>query len=670
MKQKISWNIPRGDLAVPRALTDAGLAPLLAAVLSSRGFDTVESARDFLAGRESFLDVRLDDLDRAASRIREAVEKREKVAVFGDYDVDGVTATCLMTELLRSLGLDCTPYIPDRISEGYGMNIPAVEKLALSGVTLIVSVDCGITAAAEASRAKELGCDIVITDHHECQSGLPEAAAVVDPKRGGSGHDLAGVGVAFMVACAVTGRPDDMLREYSDLVAVGTVADVMPLDGINRAVVRAGLEKLENDPREGLRALLHEAGADQKRITATSVGFSIAPRLNAAGRMGQTRKALELLLERDGAAAAQLAAELCELNRERQDAEHEIWLEAQSMLRSHPEGRPIVLVGEDWHPGVVGIVASRLSESWGLPSVMICLDGDRGKGSCRSCPGFNIFEALTACSEHLDGFGGHALAAGLTISRENIPAFEEALARYYAENPPSEPPGLDIDLRIDDLSMLSISGVRSLDQLEPCGSGNPRPRMCTVAARLESLCEMGGGRHLRMTVSRGRQRAECVFFSHTGSELGLRAGDVVDIAFYPQVNEFRARCSVQLVLTDIRKHDPRGLCARVLSGGLPEYGEAGLILPEREDFAALWRHIRSRGGTVSGTLDELLIALAPSGLGPGTACAALRVFFEAGLVSLGESGGVITASQIQTVKKADLSEAPFMRALTEQAHRR
>ena len=246
---------------------------------------------------------------------------------------------------------------------------------------------------------------------------------------------------------------------------------------------------------------------------------------------------------------------------------------------------------------------------------------------------------------------------------------EQALADYYAAHPPAEPPGLELDLRIDDLSLLSIDGVRSLDLLEPCGSGNPRPRLCIVGAKLESLCTMGGGRHLRMSVSRLDQRAECVFFSHTDSELGLHPGDTVDIAFYPQINEYRSRQSVQLVLTDIRRSDPRPLCARLLRGELPEYGESALVIPDRDDFAALWRHLRARGGAVSGSLDELLIALAPAGIGSARSCAALRVFAELGLVELSLGGGQISAKQLITREKANLASAPMMRALAGAAGR-
>ncbi|MGI6028670.1 MAG: single-stranded-DNA-specific exonuclease RecJ [Candidatus Heteroscillospira sp.] len=674
MKQKIKWNIPRGETAIPRELTDAGLNPLLAAMLCSRGITGAQEALAFIYGANciSLSEMDFTDLDKACDRIRLAVRNGEKCAVFGDYDVDGITSTCLMTDFLRNhMGLNCISYIPDRIEEGYGLNTAAVKSLAEQGVKLIVTVDCGITAMEETAYAKSLGVDMIITDHHECQEHLPDAAAVVDPKRDGScheGHALAGVGVAFRLACALSGDTQAMLKEYADLVAVGTVADVMPLTGFNRAVVKAGLRKLSDDPRPGIGALLHETGMDARRASATTVGFTLAPRLNAAGRLGCAWRAAELLMAADSDTAARLAAELCELNRSRQDMEHEIWNQAREMLKSHPAGRPIVLVAENWHQGVVGIVASRLAETYSLPTVMICLDGNRGKGSCRSCGSFNLFDALSACSPYLESFGGHALAAGLNISRENIPAFEQALADYYRDNPPAEPPSLELDLRIDDPEMLSIDCVRSLDMLEPCGNGNPRPRLCIVNARLDSIIPMGGGRHLRLGITKRGQRLECVFFSHTEKELGLKAGELVDIAFYPQINEYRSRVSVQLILTDIRPSDQQKLCSRLLQGYAPEYGEAGDILPGRRDFAACWRYLESLGGHLRCAQGEIDYVLHPLGLPSAVLCAVLRVFSEVGLLRLNIDGDKIEITQAHTRGKADLNAAPFMKTLSAAAN--
>ena len=669
MKQKMIWNIPRGPVVVPGELTAAGLTPLLAAILYARGITSAAQAQRFLsgAGDAALTQIRLDDLDKACTRIRLAAERGEKCAVFGDYDVDGITSTCLMTDYLhRHMHLDCISYIPDRIEEGYGVNTGAIQSLAAQGVTLIITVDCGITAAQETEFARSLGVDMVITDHHECQEQLPRAYAVVDPKRSPdpeNGHALAGVGVAFKLACALHGSEEAMLDEYADLVAVGTVADVMPLTGFNRAIVRTGLKKLSENPRPGIGAILREIGIDARRANATTVGFTLAPRLNAAGRLGCAFRAADLLMAQAPDEAARLAAELCELNRSRQDMEHEIWQQACRMLKDHPANSPIVLVAENWHQGVVGIVASRLAESYSLPTIMICLDGDKGKGSCRSYGGFNLFEALSACAPYLDSFGGHALAAGLNISRDKIPAFTQAFTDYYRKNLPTEPPSIDLDLRIDDPAMLSIDCVRSLELLEPCGNGNPRPRLCIINAVLDNVIPMGGGRHLRLNISKRGVHLECVYFSHTEQELGLRAGDRVDVAFYPQINEYRSRISVQLIVTDIRRYDTQALCSRLLNGQPPEFGEGADILPNRSDFARLWRYLSRCGGTVELPCSALSCSFTSAGLPPAMACAMLRIFAETGLLELEADGEVIRLKQTKTQGKADLAAAPLMQAL-------
>ncbi|MGE4353818.1 MAG: single-stranded-DNA-specific exonuclease RecJ [Oscillospiraceae bacterium] len=671
MKQQIKWNIPPGKIVIPRDMLDAGLTPLLSAILHSRGIHSADEAKNFLSSDDDYLQSSpaLEDIDKAMQRIRMAAKNGETVAVFGDYDVDGITSTCLMTDFLRrNMNIECIPYIPDRIEEGYGLNREAIRTLSDQGVTLIITVDCGITAIEETEFARSLGIDMIITDHHECQEKLPCAVAVVDPKRhsdSDAGHLLAGVGVAFTLACAIDGEPKKILNEYADLVAVGTVADVMPLIGENRFVVRAGLKKLMENPRPGFAALLREVGMEPRRISATTVGFTLAPRLNAAGRLGCAFRAAALLMEENRQNAEQLATSLCDLNRSRQEMEHEIWLQAQQMLEKHPPNEPIVLVAENWHQGIVGIVASRLAETYSLPAVMICLDGDCGKGSCRSYGSFNLFEALAACSGYLESFGGHALAAGLNITRKNIPAFRRAFAEYYKENLPAEAPSIDLDLRIDDLSLLSLDCVRSLDMLEPCGNGNPRPRLCIIAAKLENVCAMGGGRHIRLSIIKGGHRLECIYFSHTEKELGLRPGCTVDIAFYPQVNEYRSRMSVQLILIDIRKYNPLPLCRRILAGELPQYGEAHEVLPSRRDFAVLWRRLKGLGGTVSGSLDDILHALNNTELNPGKLCACITVFEETGLLKIKRDNDIITITQPEAQGKADLTASSYLCSLAE-----
>ena len=656
------WKILGQRAEQPDALLRAGCSPLLAAVLSVRGYDTPEKARAFLDVDASLLGDPglLEDMNNAVMRLQRAIDRRECVAVYGDYDVDGITSTCMLTDYLRRRGVPCRWYIPDRLEEGYGVNRAAIEKLRDSGVTLIVTVDCGVTTAEEAAYASEIGVDMIVTDHHECRDALPDAIAVVDPKRPDCNypsHDLAGVGVAFKLLCALEGSAEPILSRYADLVAVGTIADVMPLIGENRYIVKQGLEKLERDPRPGLRALIEEVGLAKKRVTATNVGFTLAPRLNASGRLGQVDSAVRLLLSDSPREAAGCAADLCQLNRDRQDLEAEIWQQAQEMLGPGAPDAPIVLAREAWHQGVIGIAASRLAEANNVPAIMICLDGEKGKGSCRSCSGFNLFEALSACSDYLEGFGGHALAAGLTIRRENIDAFRAAFTEYYRSHASECVSTLEIDLAVDSPALLTLECVEDLERIEPCGTGNPRPRLALMGAVLTELTPIGGGRHLRARLEAFGCQYDAVFFHQTQETLGVRVGDCVDAAFFPQINEFRQKRSVQLLLSDLRRHDGASAKA-ILRGELP----AGARAPQREEFAALWRALAGHGGTYRAEAGRFCAGLCPA-LPEETLCLCLKVLEELGLVRLRLDGEACAAERVPDAPKAELASSRLLAAL-------
>ena len=656
------WKIPYTQPEIPETLTAAGYAPLLAAMLHVRGIDTAEQAKAFLYGDATQLHdpMQLRGMDRAVERLRRAIETGEEVAVFGDYDVDGITSTCVLTDYLRSRGLQVRAYIPDRISEGYGLNPDAVRHLHRLGVTLIVSVDCGITAIEETRLANTIGMDVIITDHHECGGHLvPEAVAVVDPKQPECTYPnpgLAGVGVAFKLLCALEGGCAEMLRRYGDLVAIGTVADVMPLAGENRFLVSEGLRRINACPRPGSQALLEESGASGRPVTATTIGFTLAPRINAAGRLGETEIAAKLLLTEDTAEAAYYARALCDLNRRRQALEQQIWDEASERAEVFDPTQPLVLESDKWHQGVIGIAASRLSEAFHLPTVMIRFDGDRGKGSCRSFGGFNLYQALAACSEFLEGFGGHALAAGLTIRRENIAAFRRAFAEYYRENPATELPALDCDLRISDPSLLSMENVAALQLLEPCGTANPRPLLAMTAARLQSVTPIGGGKHLRLTLQKAGHMFDCVFFSCTLDALPVRPGEWVDAAFCPQINSFRGRSSVQLLISDLRRSDTPRLCAAILNRETTAAWDTVDLCPARQDFVKIYKSLR---GGISVTLSQLARALPPT-LHPATACICLRVLEELQLVRYAFDGETLTASPVDGCAKTDLSKSVLL----------
>ncbi len=657
MKEKV-WNIPLGA-AIPDELLRSGYSPLLAAVLASRGIRTAAAASAFLDGGGDTPDdpLLLTDIMPAIGRITRARQLGEKAAVYGDYDVDGITAGCLLTDYLRSIGLDTTLYIPDRLEEGYGLNTAAIEKLHSEGVRLIITVDCGVTAIEETEFASALGVDMIITDHHECQEELPNAVAVVDPKRHDSlypTHDLAGVGVAFKLVCAMDGDHKRMLERYSDLVAVGTVADVMPLTGENRRIIKAGLEKLRTNPRPGLAALMDEAGVDRSRISTMTIGFTLAPRINAAGRLGRVAHAAQLMMEQNSSRAARLAAELCEMNRERQRLEQEIWAQAMQSLGGTQPTSPIVLAGEGWHQGVIGIAASRLSEAFCVPAVMISLTDDKGKGSCRSYGGFNLFDALSECGELLDAFGGHILAAGLNIRRENVDAFREALSTYYQNHIPEQVEGLSLDLVVNDGALLSMECVESLDRLEPCGNANPRPNLCLLDGVLVGVTPIGGGKHVRLKIEKFGVYYECVWFSHRAEDLGLSEGDRVDLAFYPQINEFRSRRSVQLLVLDIRRADHCDACRCILQGG-----SADPLRLSRNELGRLWRSLAARSAPIVCSLSALS-ELEPR-LHPAKIALGLRIFNEVSLAQLRFDNDQIRLELTAADGKADLENSPAWR---------
>ncbi len=658
------WKIPYTPAVVPGELLKAGYSPLLSAVLNVRGLSCPEEAKAFLECSDALLGnpLMMTDMPQAVMRITRAIAMGEKVAVYGDYDVDGITSTCMLTDYLRKKGLECEYYIPDRMEEGYGLNTSAIAALQERGVSLIITVDCGVTTVEEAAFAAGLGVDMIVTDHHECREELPNVIAVVDPRRPDCNYpsrDLAGVGVAFKLLCALEGSAEKMLEEYSDLVAVGTIADVMPLVGENRYIVKHGLKKLMSSPRPGLRALIEEAGLGDRRITATNIGFTLAPRLNASGRLGQASMAAELLLTDSPRTAASRAADLCQLNRDRQMLETDIWREALDMIGDDKPTSPIVLSCETWHQGVIGIAASRLTEAFNVPAIMICLDGDRGKGSCRSCGGFNLFEALSACSEHLEGFGGHALAAGLTIKRENIPAFTKAIGEYYLENPGEGEKTLEIDLCVDSPELLTMKCVEDLELMEPCGTGNARASLCMTRAYLSSVTPIGGGRHLRLSVEKFGHSYECVFFSRTAEELGIRSGDWVDIAFFPQINEFRSRRSVQLLLSDLRIHKS-GLSDDILRGSIVPCQETSA--PSRDELGSLWRSIIHCGSRLTMAKTALLERLAPQ-MWDSRVCIGLKVFEELGLISLSFDGENISVSCPPFQGKVNLEDSEILKSL-------
>ena len=677
---KIAHPSPEGRAQLERA----GIPSLLACLLSARGVTEPEQAWKLLTpGEEPLLDpMLLKDMDRAVLRVGRALKTGELMAVYGDYDVDGITSTCLLTDCLTRLGGRVRSYIPDRLEEGYGLNEEAVLHLAQQGVTLIITVDCGITAAREVEFARELGIDVVITDHHECKQAIPEAAAVVDPHRPDCPYPfkgLAGVGVALKLAMAAAGpdRAGLVFREYADLAAVGTVADVMPMTGENRTIVLTGLAALAHPRRVGLAQLMEEAGLGDKPVTSVSIGYTLAPRINAAGRMGQADLAAELLLTRDPGRAAALAQELCALNRERQTIECEIFQECVQRLERRPQSGIILLADEHWHQGVVGIVASRLTEKYSCPAFMVCLDQGIGKGSCRSWGGVNLFHLLTQCQDLLEGFGGHAMAAGFTVREENIPALERRLRQLVLEERAGEelPSLLEIDAAVLPQE-LTVEAVEALDALEPCGAGNPRPVLVLTGAHVISAAQVGRGRHLKLRLEGRGVPLDAIFFSVDGSELGLTPGCRVDVAFYPQINDFRGVRSVQLQVVDLRHAMTRAqleqsIYEKYRRGEPLSPQEAQSLLPTRAEFVCLWRYLeRQCAGQafLEDTLARIAQKSARSGgqsERPNHTLVCLEVMEERGLISLERQSGRVQITLHRLEHKVDLNASAILRRLRE-----
>jgi len=676
----MNWRTARPDPEGRAALEREGVHPLVAAVLSARGMRSIEQARAFLLAGDDLLEdgSLMKDMDRAAARVQLALDRGETMAVYGDYDVDGITATCLLTEYLSGRGGRVIPYIPDRLEEGYGLNTDAIAFLAARGVTLIVTVDCGITAVAEVARAAELGVDVVITDHHECKNLLPDAAAVVDPHRSDCPYPfkgLAGVGVALKLAMTLAGPEGELgvLDAFCDLAAIGTVADVMPMVGENRTIVQRGLHALEHPKRLGLAMLVKEAGMEHRPLTSVSIGYALAPRINAAGRMGRAGVAVELLLSRDPVQASQLAQELCRLNKERQSVEMGIFEQCEQLLAHTPQKEAIVLADPSWHQGVVGIVASRLAEQYGCPAFMICLSGGMGKGSCRSYGGINLFSLLEGCQDLLEAFGGHELAAGFTVKQENILALAQRIRTQVAlQADRVTSPDLDVDVELSDPAILDLRGVELLDRLEPYGTGNPRPVLALTGAQVMSRALVGGGRHLKLKLAKRDTVLDAIFFS--AGDCMPQVGSRVDAAFYPQINEYRGVRAVQMQLIALRPALSRAQQERNLYDKYQREDpltaeEAQALLPDREDFVSLWRYLKRE------TASRPVLEDTAARIARGSARAAgrreqvlhtlvcLDVMCERGLISLHCQADLLRISISPVQDKVDLDDSPILRRL-------
>lgn len=567
LKSKKNWRIyPMKKELSDHLSTKLGISTMLAQLLINRGFISEEDAKNFLSSDQKLGDPwKLAGMNAAVSRILCAIEKAEKIIVYGDYDVDGITACSLMYKFLTKSGAVVDYYIPERQNEGYGLNEAALINLAEQGAALIITVDCGISSFQEIAAVRD-SIDVIVTDHHQPSERLPEAVAVIDPKRVDCPYPdkhLAGVGVAFKLVQALAERlynTKEPLREYLDLVAIGTIADIVPLTGENRTLVRSGLAELRRGKNPGLNSLFRISGLENNKIDTGNIAFSIAPRLNASGRVGHAASAVELLITHDAAKAAEIADLLDKENTLRQALEKEIAAAAEAVITQFnmKDDKVLVVAGEGWHTGVIGIVASRLVERYYRPVIVISTKEGIGKGSCRSIPGFDIFEALSANSNLLVKYGGHKQAAGLTIETKNISLLSEKLSLYAAACLSEEnyKPVIKID------SILSLESINNelleqLDRLAPYGMGNPAPVFACENVSVTNVRPVGqSGKHLKLRVKKSANFKDVIAWGMGELAASLETNELVDLAFVPEINEWQGRRNIQLKAFDVRKTIP------------------------------------------------------------------------------------------------------------------
>ena len=665
-KEKV-WitNVPdteEANSAISEIIKTLGVSPIIAKLLYNRGYQDPKSATSFIRMENEMLRNPFDmaDMMKGVQRIKAALDANEKITVYGDYDVDGVTSVCTLYLYLKSLGANVEYYIPNRSGEGYGVSVGAIDSIKESGTKLIITVDTGITANEEVSYAKSIGVDFLITDHHECRSDLPEAAAVINPHRPDCNYpfkELAGVGVVFKLICAYEEfRTGDtrmkatlrIIKEYADLVAIGTIADVMPIKEENRIIVKYGLNMIENTNRVGLAALIDVASNKQDgrhndrydrnrkkrktKITSSFIGFTLAPRINAAGRVRSATIAVELFLSEKYHEAVKIAEQLCSANKERQAEENKIMQEAYDKIEALDiNNNPvIVLNADDWHHGVIGIVSSRITEKYCRPSILVSFEGndedtdyleDVGKGSGRSIKGMNLVDALCYCSDHLVKFGGHELAAGLSVTREQLPVFIEKINEFARANLSEKDmvPVIEADCDME-FSDANLALADSLQLLEPYGVGNPVPQFIIRNVFVSELSGVSDNKHTRFTLTDGKTSLSAMYFSNSPQDLGVCIGDKVDILFNLGVNEWQDRKSVQLIIRDIKismssekQYKFNRQKFEEIKGGAT-FTESDGYFPEREDFVEVYKFLQNslHAGIDTFTHKDLLTKLSSS----------------------------------------------------------
>ncbi|MBQ4071732.1 MAG: single-stranded-DNA-specific exonuclease RecJ [Clostridia bacterium] len=703
---------PSALSAKERIASTLRINPIIAELLYNRGYTDPKAAKTFLYMESEILSnpFEMKDMKKGVDRVKRAIQNKEKITIYGDYDVDGVTSVCTLYLYLKSKGATVDYYIPNRAGDGYGVSTQAIDMLKAQGTSLIITVDTGITAIEEVEYSNSIGVDFLITDHHECREKLPNACAIINPHRPDCRYpfkELAGVGVVFKFISAYEERHGSCSRieaatrifaSYADLVAIGTIADVMPIKGENRIIVSYGLKMIETTNRPGLTALMDAAASKpdaarperkkrRTKITTGYIGYTLAPRINAAGRIRSATMAVELFLAEDREVSAEIAEELCKANKERQAEENKIMMEAYEKIEAQELDKDtiIVLDADGWHHGVIGIVASRITEKYSRPTILVSFekegdeisDDDVGKGSGRSIKGLNLVDALFHCSDYLVKFGGHELAAGLSVTRKNLPIFRRMINEYANSNLSDEDmiSTLEADCSVE-LGEVNLNLAEQLQILEPFGVGNPVPNFVMYGLTVNEISPVSDGKHTRFSFGDGKHSLSAMFFSNSPASLGIYNGDRVDIIFNIDINEWMGRRSVQLIIKDVRPSEKQDEInateeaefIRIWNGG--QFTKEDGYLPDREDFAQVYRYIVSciRGGNDTLAHRDMIFGLArvhdARQIGYVKLKVIIKVFIELNLVGIEELENEVYRFRVHySTSKADLEKSTLLRRI-------
>ncbi|MBQ8304503.1 MAG: single-stranded-DNA-specific exonuclease RecJ [Clostridia bacterium] len=668
------WLLAKTDKELAKSLAEeCDIDAFTALIAASRGYTDAAALEEFLSDEPNVSDYReLADVEKAASVVNEAIERDDLIAVYGDYDCDGITATALLVDYLRGRGARVIYYIPDRILEGYGMHEESVKALYDKGVNTIITVDNGIAAVKEIELANSLGMTVVVTDHHLPQEVLPNAAAVVDPHRvdcPSTFKNICGVAVAFKLVCAMEEKPaEQLLPRYADLVGIGTVGDVMPLTGDNRSIVKMCLRVLKYSKklRKGISALLQISGVSRDAVTSEKIAFSIVPRINAAGRMGDAKRAVELLLSEDIKDALTVSDTLDRENGARQEKERKIFAEAVKIIENNGYNyqRVIVVQGENWHSGVVGIVAGKLCEFYGKPAIVLTVENDLAFGSGRSFNGFELFDAVNFASDLTVQFGGHALACGVTLKTENIDAFRHKVNDFAEKMGERAVPALELDCRLNPAA-LGISLAENIKALEPFGMGNPQPVFALCNVVLNRITPIANGKHLRLLFSKESSSFQCLLFGVTQDKFPFSEGDTLDLAVTLDINLFGGEENLSVFVKGIRLSDLKeeeyfkcqALYDKLKIGKTADFSP---INPTRDEVGIVYKTVMQ--GTISA--ERLKQKLYPA-LSHFKTQVAIDALLELSLLNGVEADDVLKLSTVKNAPKTDLMNAQILRRVGE-----